>query len=71
MKDLDRKLNSCFPGKVVRKDLTKKIKEYNVGFWSYTLDFSICEDCAEKLLNIKKHITAQEIAENKKRQARK
>ena len=26
MKDLNRKLNSCFPGKVVRKDLTKKIK---------------------------------------------
>ena len=32
---------------------------------------SICEDCAEKLLNIKKHIAAQEIAKNKKRQARK
>ena len=30
--------------------LTKKIKEYNVGFWSYTLDFSICEDCGATIL---------------------
>jgi len=30
--------------------LTKKIKEYNVGFWSYTLDFSICEDCGSTIL---------------------
>lgn len=31
-------------------NLTKKIKEYNVGFWSYTLDFSICEDCGATIL---------------------
>ena len=30
--------------------LTKKIKEYDVGFWSYTLDFSICEDCGATIL---------------------
>ena len=27
MEELNQKLNSIFPGKVVRKDLTKKIKE--------------------------------------------
>ncbi|MBR1611883.1 MAG: anaerobic ribonucleoside-triphosphate reductase [Methanobrevibacter sp.] len=31
-------------------NLTRKIKEYNVGFWSYTLDFSICEDCGATIL---------------------
>lgn len=31
-------------------NLTKKIKQYNVGFWSYTLDFSICEDCHSTIL---------------------
>lgn len=31
-------------------NLTKKIKEYNVGFWSYTLDFSICDDCHSTVL---------------------
>lgn len=31
-------------------NLTKKIKKYNVGFWSYTLDFSICEDCGATIL---------------------
>ena len=30
--------------------LTKKIKEYDVGFWSYTLDFSICEECGATIL---------------------
>ena len=30
--------------------LTRKIKEYNVGFWSYTLDFSICEECGATIL---------------------
>ena len=36
------------------------------GMWQPYEKISICEDCAEKLLNIKKHITAQEIAESKK-----
>ena len=54
MKDLDRKLNSCFPGKVVRKDLTKKIKEganvpvyvleYLLGMYCATDDNSAIED---------------------------
>lgn len=31
-------------------NLTKKIKEYDIGFWSYTLDFSICNNCQTTVL---------------------
>ena len=45
MKDLDRKLNSCFPGKVVRKDLTKKIKE-GANVPVYVLEYLLGMYCA-------------------------
>ena len=45
MKDLDRKLNNCFPGKVVRKDLTKKIKE-GANVPVYVLEYLLGMYCA-------------------------
>lgn len=30
--------------------LTKLIKKHDIGFWSYTLDFTICNDCQQTFL---------------------
>ena len=45
MKELDKKLNSVFPGKVVRKDLTKKIKE-GANVPVYVLEYLLGMYCA-------------------------
>ena len=45
MKDLDIKLNNAFPGKVVRKDLTKKIKE-GANVPVYVLEYLLGMYCA-------------------------
>ena len=45
MEDLDRKLNDVFPGRVVRKDLTKRIREgANVPI--YVLEYLLGMYCA-------------------------
>ena len=45
MNELDKKLNSVFPGKVVRKDLTKKIKE-GANVPVYVLEYLLGMYCA-------------------------
>src|SRR5574344_1000777 len=62
MNELDKKLNSVFPGKVVRKDLTKKIKEganvpvyvleYLLGMYCATDDEKAIEDGVETVKKI-------------------
>ncbi len=62
MKELDRKLNDVFAGKVVRKDLTKKIKEganvpvyvleYLLGMYCATDDESAIKDGVERVKKI-------------------
>ena len=45
MDDLDKRLNKIFPGKVVRKDLTKKIKE-GANVPVYVLEYLLGMYCA-------------------------
>ena len=45
MDELDRKLNECYGGKVVRKDLTKNIKE-GANVPSYVLEYLLGMYCA-------------------------
>ncbi|MEL6880821.1 MAG: BREX system Lon protease-like protein BrxL, partial [Cyanobacteria bacterium J06607_10] len=45
MDDLDRKLNNVFPGRVVRKDLTKRIRE-GAGVPVYVLEYLLGMYCA-------------------------
>ena len=62
MEELSEKLNNYFPGKVVRKDLTKKIKEganvpvyvleYLLGMYCATDDENAIEDGVETVKNI-------------------
>jgi len=62
MEELNEKLNKYFPGKVVRKDLTKKIKEganvpvyvleYLLGMYCATNDPSAIEDGIKTVKNI-------------------
>ena len=62
MEKLNQKLNSIFPGKVVRKDLTKKIKEganvpvyvleYLLGMYCATDDEKAIEDGVETVKKI-------------------
>ena len=62
MEELNQKLNSIFPGKVVRKDLTKKIKEganvpvyvleYLLGMYCATDDEKAIEDGVETVKKI-------------------
>jgi ATP-dependent Lon protease len=62
MEELNKKLNSIFPGKVVRKDLTKKIKEganvpvyvleYLLGMYCATDDESAIDDGIETVKKI-------------------
>lgn len=62
MEELSEKLNRYFPGKVVRKDLTKKIKEganvpvyvleYLLGMYCATDDEKAIEDGVEQVKNI-------------------
>ena len=62
MKDLDKKLNEVFAGKVVRKDLTKKIKEganvpvyvleYLLGMYCATDDEEAIKDGVERVKKI-------------------
>ena len=62
MKDLDKKLNDVFAGKVVRKDLTKKIKEganvpvyvleYLLGMYCATDDEEAIKDGVERVKKI-------------------
>ena len=62
MKELNEKLNHYFAGKVVRKDLTKKIKEganvpvyvleYLLGMYCATNDESAIEDGVETVKRI-------------------
>lgn len=61
-KDLDKSLNQYFPGRVVRKDLTKKIKEganvpiyvleYLLGMYCATDDDTVIEQGIEMVKNI-------------------
>lgn len=41
-----------------------------MNLWQPYEKISICEDCAEKLFNIKKHITAEEIVKSHKKQVK-
>ena len=62
MEELNKKLNSIFPGKIVRKDLTKKIKEganvpvyvleYLLGMYCATDDEKAIEDGIETVKKI-------------------
>lgn len=61
---LDRKLNECYGGKVVRKDLTKRIKE-GANVPSYVLEYLLGMYCAtdndediENGMNMVKHVLA-------------
>jgi len=45
MKQLDRKINNHFPGKVVRKDLTKLVKG-NAIVPTYVLEYLLGQYCA-------------------------
>ncbi|MEA5471254.1 anti-phage BREX system Lon protease BrxL, partial [Spirulina sp. 06S082] len=62
MDDLDRKLNEAYPGKVVRKDLTQRIKEganvpvyvleYLLGMYCATDDEATIEEGVENVKRI-------------------
>ena len=61
---LDKKLNECYGGKVVRKDLTKRIKE-GANVPSYVLEYLLGMYCAtdndediENGMNMVKHVLA-------------